>query len=38
MMKYKKNINKKLKNLEFTLVIWRKEVYTFNHIEFIKNL
>ena len=34
MMKYKKNIN----NLEFTLVIWRKEVYTFNHIEFIKNL
>lgn len=30
MMKYKKNINKKLNNLEFTLVIWRKEVYTFN--------
>ena len=35
MMKYKKNINKKLK---FTLVIWRKWVYTFNHNEFIKSL
>lgn len=38
MMKYKKNINKKLNNLEFALVIWRKEVYTFNYIEFIKKL